>query len=228
MAAWLRASYGLHSGAPLIVNDTAAHAALGGRYEAFRGFAFYSGHYGRDIFEAVRDGHQTVTNFRDPVRRLVSLYNYFRFAVPDSETVRTHPAFGCVRAAKALGIEAFLLSDEPAVTLYTRNYHVRQLTWSGFEDRADLGAAKALVESMSWFFVAEDAEASLIRAAEWLGRPVPPIERLNQTSAHGERVEQLSSAFEEAVRDRNALDCALYDHAIALVRPQITLNSRRA
>src|ERR1700730_11586263 len=66
---------------PLIENTKVEHDGLSGDYGRFRGYDLYAGHYGRDIFSAVNDGHAWTTNFRHPVTRLISLYNFFRFIV---------------------------------------------------------------------------------------------------------------------------------------------------
>ena len=38
---------------PIIENDKDEHERLRGEYAQFRGYDYYGGHYGRDIFEAV-------------------------------------------------------------------------------------------------------------------------------------------------------------------------------
>jgi hypothetical protein len=58
---------------PIIENDKVGHERLRGEYAHFRGYDYYAGHYGRDIFEAVNEGHRCVTNFRNPLTRLISL-----------------------------------------------------------------------------------------------------------------------------------------------------------
>lgn len=211
---WLSTWFPEQERAPLIVTDVERHGALNGEYESFRGYSFYSGHYGRDIFDAVVDGHAPITNFRDPVQRLISLYNFFRLAVPNTEAVLSHPRFACVQAAKRQDIRSFLLNDDPAVTLYTRNYHVRQLTLSGFEPKADLDVAMNLVSKMPWFYVAERAAASVAWAERWLGVTLPALPQSNVTPEHGDRVAGLDEALAHRVRDLNTLDCTLYDFAL--------------
>ncbi len=210
---WLSAAFPTQDQAPLIANDIERHRELGGRYESFRNYRFYAGHYGRDIFEAVEGGHVPITNFRDPVRRLVSLYNYFRLVVPATEDVLRDSRFACVQAAKSQGIESFLLNDDPAVTMYTRDYHVRQLTCSGFEFRGDLDAAKQLVSLMPWFFISEKADESMMWAESWVGETLPTLVKFNVTPEHPEKITELDGDLDHAVRQRNVLDCALYDFA---------------
>lgn len=214
---WLGSLYDTEERAPIIVNDGDRHRALAGQYDHYRGYRFYAGHYGRDIFESVGSGHKPITNFRDPVRRLISLYNYFRIVVPATDEVLTQPRFACVQAAKRQGVSEFLLNTDPAVELYTRDYHVRQLTLSGFEPVADLGIAMEMVDAMPWFFVAEMAEQSRAWAERWLQLKVPRFPRSNETPAHVEQVTNLEPAVEQLVRERNQLDYALYEFALSRI-----------
>ncbi len=71
----------VHYASPVIENSQRDHERLGGQYGRFRGFQFFAGHYGYDIFSAVNDGHCAITNLRDPATRLLSLYNYYRLQV---------------------------------------------------------------------------------------------------------------------------------------------------
>jgi hypothetical protein len=215
LSQWFSDFFSKEERAPLIVNDGDRHRALNGQYEQFRGYEFYSGHYGRDIFNAVVDGHMPVTNFRDPVQRLISLYNFFRLVVPETDEILTHPRFACVQAAKGQDVSSFLLNDDPAVTLYTCDYHVRQLTLSGFEPEADLDVAKDLVSQMPWFYVAERPEASMAWAARWLETTLPELPVSNVTPKHPDRVAGLEADVVARVRARNARDQALYDFALS-------------
>ena len=80
---------------PIIENNKVEHEELGGDYTRFRGYDLYAGHYGRDIFVTVNDGHSCVTNFRHPIARLLSLYNFFRFSVELTDERAPHRPFLC-------------------------------------------------------------------------------------------------------------------------------------
>jgi hypothetical protein len=136
----------------LIENDIGDHAKLAGDYSGFRGYEFYAGHYGRDVFEAVNDGHICITNFRHPVTRLLSLYNYFRHVVRLDARQLLHDRFHAVAAARAVSFKDFLEDDDPRVTVYTCNQHFRQLTGSPWSvsDCNDLESAIRFVDQMSW------------------------------------------------------------------------------
>ena len=67
---------------PLIENTERDHQRRAGNYRGFRGYRYYAGHYGVDIFQAVADRHDPVGNFREPAARLLSLYNFYRIQPP--------------------------------------------------------------------------------------------------------------------------------------------------
>jgi hypothetical protein len=108
---------------PIIENDKVGHEQLSGEYARFRGYDYY----GRDIFEAVNDGHWCVTNFRNPLARLISLYNYFRFDVKSSDEELRTERFHAVAFAKSVSFEEFVSSGDPHIDVYVRNAHFRQL-----------------------------------------------------------------------------------------------------
>ena len=43
---------------PIIENDKVGHERLNGEYARFRGYDYYAGHYGHDIFEVVNEGQR--------------------------------------------------------------------------------------------------------------------------------------------------------------------------
>jgi len=215
VSVWLAQQFSAEKRSPLVENGAVDHANLAGRYDDFKGYDFYSGHYGRDLFDAVRTTHLPVTNFRNPVSRLTSLYNYFRVAVPETEEVMTSPRFACVQAAKQQTFEAFLRNDDPRVSAYTRNHHTRQLTRSAWEWESDLAGAKALVDEMPWFYIAEEPDLSMAWATRWLGPGVANISRDNVTPDHAGKIGQISSDLEDLIFRFNQHDFALYEYALA-------------
>lgn len=197
--------------APLIENDVQGHAANDGDYRDFRGFDFYSGHYGAEIFEAVDDGHLTVGNFRHPVARLDSLYRYFReVQVSQAELGQRH--YAAVRLAKAASFQEFVSSDDEVVRTYICDQHARQLTGSpwALASAVDLEAAKARVDRLAWYYVCEEAAASIGWLQQVFGLDAVPA--LNVTSRVSVPDEVADVA--ELITDRNRLDLALYEHAL--------------
>lgn len=115
------------------------------------------GHYGWRDFRAVASRHLPVTNFRHPAARILSLYNYFRLAVPDTPASRTRPEYFAVRLARAVDFPTFVASDDPRVLTYTRNHHVRQLANTGWSlhEPDDLEAVCEFIDRMPWYYVCE-------------------------------------------------------------------------
>lgn len=116
---------------PRIENDATEHAERAGRYETFRGYDFYAGHYGHDIYQSVGRDIPAATNFRWPVDRVVSVYRYFRHVVELTDSQARDPRFRAVSLAKRLALDDFVTCDDPMVVLHTYDHHFRQLTGSG-------------------------------------------------------------------------------------------------
>lgn len=201
--------------APVIENDTVDHIRNAGNYQFARGFRFYAGHFGADIFRAVDDGHQVVTNFRHPVSRVGSLYRFFR-SVPIPEKDLLHPRFFAVRFARARTFEEFVLTDDPRVRVYTENHHARQLTQSPWQLQAeiDLPAAVALIDRMPCFYVCEEPERSLAWFGEQFG--LADIPRENVTPPQESSGD--TAGMSDAILAINPFDLALYDYALARLR----------
>lgn len=203
---------------PLIENSERDHERQHGDYAGFRGYRYYGGHYGYDIFEAVDDRHDIVTNFRAPAARLLSLYNFYRLEVTLPENAAQLDDLYPVLFAQQADFRSFITTDDPRIELHTRNHHVRQLTSSGwnFDSEGDLAHAKALLERMPWFYVCEHPE----RSEQW-GREVfrsrfIPLQRENVTRrSKGSlvAVTTIDAATLRAIHDKNLLDEALHAHA---------------
>jgi hypothetical protein len=204
---------------PLIENEKVQHEGLRGDYVRFRGFDLYAGHYGHDIFVVVNDGHSCVTNFRHPVDRLISLYNFFRFYVNLSDEELRTERFYAVLAAKSLSFERFVCADDPHVEVYVRNAHFRQLAnscWSletvkGFKDVC------RLIDGMPWYYVCEYPELSvrwMRRVFDWEMDQIP---RENVTGDRGDQAISLSTLDDHTYKiicRKNDLDFAIYKYAV--------------
>jgi hypothetical protein len=201
--------------APRIENDIDSHEANGGRYAGFRGYDLYSGHYGADIFRAVADGHECVTNFRHPVARIISLYRYFR-SVPVSDSDLAKPHFRAVRMAKTASLAEFVASDDELLLTYTSNHHARQLTASGWSLRpeAELEQAVSSVDRMLWFFVCEEPQ----RSHRWLSRALGIREVPTVNVTDSSTFVEVGPDLVESILERNRLDLALYNRALARLR----------
>jgi hypothetical protein len=216
---------------PLIENNMVDHEDRHGDYAGFRGFDCYAGHYGHDIFSAVNAGHQCVTNFRHPVTRLLSLYNYFRFNVQLSDEELRTDRYYAVRFAKSAHFKRFIAAGDPRVEVYVRNFHFRQLTNSCWclKSEATLEEAFRFVDSMPWYYVCEypDISAFWFRCAfDWELEEIPVI---NSTGKHGGQTTALSHLDTDTCRTiflKNELDLALYRYAVSRCLDRSCVESR--
>lgn len=195
---------------PIIENDAVGHASQSD-YRSFRGYHLYAGHYGRDIFDAVKDGHLAITNFRHPVARIVSLYNFFRDQVALDPAQLAEERYTAVRFAKEHDFRAFVACDDPRVTVYTRNQHARQLTQSPWEnDASRLARARRAVLGMACYYVCEYPDLSTMWLRDALG--LAAIGSENRTTLHGGSIDVATldrEVVEKICRD-NADDLDLY------------------
>jgi hypothetical protein len=205
---------------PLIENTQRDHENRAGQYGEFKGYRYYGGHYGHDIYAAVAAGHATVGNFRDPVARLLSLYNYYRLHVTLPDDPAAVDALYPVAMAQRLGFREFVLSDDPRLEVHTRNHQVRQLTSSAWDIRSvgDLGHATGMMERMIWFYVSERPVESQRWGRAVFGDGFAAVERENVTVRRSDGLVALARVDAETrgiIRRKNALDLALYARAKA-------------
>jgi len=216
----LRALFPAPRCGPLIVNSLVDHEQLGGEYTRFRGYDYYGGHYGRDLFDAVADGHLQVTNFRDPAARLVSHYNYFRYGRHLSPAELETQRYFALKVARSASFLEFVSSDDPRLTVYTDNPHFRQLTgscWSPEISETLLPAACRAIDEMHWFYVCEQADLSRRWADHAFSSRLPALARRNVTTGPtGDfiRLEELDARTGAIVDQRTRLDRLLYEHAV--------------
>lgn len=132
----------------------------------FAGFDFYAGHWGYEVYDALRDHHRLLTNFRDPIKRIYSLYRYWRNNVKLEDIsgldVRD---FEAVRAAHEFNFSEFIRSEREEVQLYISNFHARQLHSDGWSfcdlDHDCLAELKSRINKMDWFYIAESPDSSM-------------------------------------------------------------------
>ena len=126
----------------------------------FRGYQFYAGHYGFQTYLALREGHELITNFRSPISRIVSLYNYWRNEVPPSTLEVVHKDDAqCVFEAKEKSFSEFIRSPNKNLELYIENAHFRQLYRSNWEEDVGKFGAMQLVKwriaHLYWFLIVD-------------------------------------------------------------------------
>jgi hypothetical protein len=212
---------------PIIENDKVGHERLRGEYRPFRGYDYYAGHYGHDIFHAVNDGHRCVTNFRHPIARVVSLYNFFRFKVKLSKEELRMERYRAVALAKSVSFEEFVSSCDPDIDVYIRDAHFRQLSHScwALETTKEFDEVCRFVDAMPWYYVCEYPQMSIAwlrRAFAWnLGH----LPRENVTQAQRDQAANLATLddrIRKVIVAKNDLDLALYHYAVAQFVTRVT------
>ena len=187
--------------------------------DAPKGFDVYFGHCGYDIYQNVRDGHSLVTNFRDPIQRIHSIYRYWRFNVSSDALGRLHPDDAqVVRLAQVMPFGEFIRSDNRDVDLYISDFHFRQLYRSGWvktkKSRWAKWIVKRRIRAMPWFYIAETPQAS----ATLLGNLFPDKPDLSIPVENRSRgtVEPVSEADAKHIIGMNLLDYYIYGYALKL------------
>jgi hypothetical protein len=204
---------------PIIENDMVEHERLQGEYTHFRGYDYYAGHYGRDVFEAVNEGHRCLTNFPNPIARVVSLYNFFRFNVKLSEEELPTERFRAVAFAKSVSFEEFVSSCDPSIEVYIRNAHFRQLADScwALKTTKQFDEVCRFVDAMPWYYVCEYPQMSIAWLRRAFGWTLGRLPRENVTQAqNGQAVDlaTLDDRLQKVILAKNDLDFALYRYAI--------------
>lgn len=207
----LRDAFEVSRIAPIIENDIAGHQANSGQYHSFCGYDFYSGHYGIDIYNAVADGHISLSNFRHPIARIYSLYRYFRSIEVNMHDL-SQRKYAAVRRAKEACFADFIATDDEVISIYISDQQARQLTGSpwALQKEIDIGAAKAKIDQLAWFYVCEQSEASMTWLKEVL--LIDSISVLN-VSSQPYIPEELREC-EEIILSRNKFDLLLYEYAV--------------
>ena len=218
----LEAMYPAGAIAPLIENSPQQYRDIARNYSRFRGYAYYGGHYGYCVFEAVKDGHCLVTNFRNPVSRIFSLYYYWRNNITE-EHLQSMPEIDAafVREAKCKSFSDFIRSDNPDLRLYIDNAHFRQIRDTWYEGRVagplDFVTVLRRIVGMKWLFFTEFPSIShlaLRRAFPEL--PLSTIPVINESK--GKELEDCLSADDIAyLITRNCRDFAIYLFALILM-----------
>ncbi len=201
-----------------------------------RTYRFYSAHAGWDT--AHRLGHHIVTVLRDPVDRILSLYNFWG-TIPDEAAVmrpgnRIDPA---VRLAKTLSFEEFVLSDEPRLIGDLDNAQTFQIlannpVWArkpfaNWSDDAIRAEAEAHLAAMEAIGVTEDLAGFATALDRSLGIPLE-ITRRNVTSEKRVARESLSPEVEARLAHLTRIDRALHARvAEGTVRPRRRLIQAR-
>ena len=186
------------------------------------GYRLYIGHFGRNEAQSVLTNHVRITNFRHPVSRVVSLYNYFRNSVPMTPEVLRDPKYYAVRLAKSAAIETFVRCEDPRVTTYIRDHHFRQLCRDGWSLSLPRPPPepRSVVDGLDWIYVCEHPEISLRWGRCILEAPDLLLGRENRTQGPPQNLAETLNLSQDTFRhilEINPLDIAVYEEAVGRV-----------
>lgn len=157
---------------------------------AARGYRLVRGHYDLPYLEALGPEFFRVIFLRDPRKRLLSLYHYWRSVTP--EVLAIEDGNHAIALAHTLSLEAFLTCDDPILIASIDNIYTRRLI-GAYEHALPPDAAERAVAALArldFVGITETIDASLAALATRLGFPVPrsaPRANVTDDIAHTDR-----------------------------------------
>jgi hypothetical protein len=214
----------LGAGAVLQVRDVRAFdEELNRDPRAVDRFSAVVGHLSLPLLEAHFADCAWVTVVRDPVDRMLSQYHHFRgevgtLAASDGEAERDHDFRA--RFCAQNDLLAFVTSEDPRLTVYTRNYMTRKLAGVTRRRRAQLGekALSTAIANLSRFAAVgttDTLDAEFLPALDALaGRRGTLVDRLrrraNVSASRRSGRPPLDGDALDAIIAHNTADIALY------------------
>lgn len=187
------------------------------RWHELKKYRFVSGHFGYEVQRSVLPKHRLITNFRQPVDRIHSMYAYWRRSFDPETTTKYLPEENGPKYAHIMSFSDFVRSKTSFLSLYLDNFHTRQILHSGWLPRTisplDIFVAKRRIKNMLWFYICERETES----AAWLTSIFPKIEALPRANATDYDNGDVSLPTEEdraVILARNSADLALYQYAV--------------
>lgn len=216
LRALLAAPFDSENVAPVFLNSPYDCRSVKEISSSLYGFQFYAGHYGHDAFRALGRGHKLITNFRDPVQRIKSIYRYWRNdVVADQLQPAERPP---IDLAQRLSFSEFIRHPDPALRLYIENFHFRQLLGTGWKARSctvwDRMRVKYRITRMAWIYVQEMSKTSieLLRHTMPIYRDIT-LPSINVTSGPREPIAEADARYIASI---NRLDYEIHAFASRL------------
>ena len=190
-----------------------------GRYD------FVSGHCGYEVYRDLGSRYHLVTNFRHPVARIVSLYDYWHNNTTKAQVRRIGKLNGPA-LARRMSFTEFVNSDEEALKLYLRNAHARQLLKTPWEYwqlvPADYLKLRRQIRRMHWYYVVEYKNLS----EAWFQIRFPWLSAVELRSENVTRYKwraktKPTQADIETILRHNRYDVAIYEYAVHLLQARL-------
>jgi hypothetical protein len=184
-------------------------------------YSLFVGHFDIDFVKAVDPNGTKLTVIREPVQRVVSLYDFWRSFDPEWADLEYGEVSG-PRYARSMSFSAFIHSEDPVVADNISNLATSQLLGSRFaflkgEPQAAIRQAISTLLSFDWFTTTNRLSAAIEKLANMLNVPPPEQRQLNRTyepepGAPRSRVRRTCPTGEDVrhLAELNSLDTALY------------------
>lgn len=210
---------GGQSVAPQFLNAPCDYRVNRTKIELKETYDFYFGHYGYEIYEKLNKNYTLITNFRDPVNRIYSMYRFWRHNVPEELLSTLHKDDAdVVFLAKNLNFSEFIRIDNQDLLLYINNFHFRQIYFSGWThmkcDEEMERIVRLRIDSMPWLYVAETPEASMTLFRSCF--PEYGDVSLGQENISGGPSNPIDPADAEFLISKNLLDYAIHAYALTV------------
>lgn len=192
------------------------------------------GHCGYDFFQEVGPNYLLTTNFRHPVSRIVSLYDFWRNNTDGADLINQQTSLAnspvtviAPYLARHLSFPKFLREQHVAISIYTKNFHARQLLKTPWEywkpNRFNLLTLKRRIRRMHWFYVCEYPMLS----EAWFRIQFPtvplPLGLSHENTTNYEQKEKTIPSTDDValVLSNNWLDLAIYRFAVRLLEKRL-------
>jgi hypothetical protein len=178
----------------------------------------FAGHLDMRLVERHFAAARWATVVRDPVDRMLSQYHHFRAAAETSDAeagTEAHRFRVAFCAENDVG--AFVASEDPRITAYTRNFMTRKLAGGRARDADSPAALDRALANLGRFALVgttETLDAEFLPALDGLlgrHRVLPPLRRrANVSAARRLRRPPLDARLVAAILERNRSDAVLY------------------
>jgi hypothetical protein len=191
-------------------------------------YDLYAGHFDYDFFNHIGRNPVKLTMVRDPVARIISLYDFWRgFQTEDiCEITKEIPDNG-PRFASSVGFDAFVNEPTPFVRTHVENGMTRQLLGALYDEllcnpAEMINEAYQRLVTFDWIGITEDFNRSVQRLADLLGfQLASEIPRLNDSYAGTGRRNitptNPTGATVALIERRNSADVEIYQRALSFL-----------
>ena len=189
---------------------------LEGRLAELKRFSLFRGHYGYDICSAFTPEYITLTVLRDPLKRVVSLYNDWHSKSEESLANATDLEKSLATLAKQQPFQDFFEAEHPLIPSFFHNGQARLLARDcscDLEGNALQALAMSHLEQINFVGITEAFDLFLWLLCERFGWHYPRQFQPLNAARHSLGLEDLDDATLATIAGKNEVDLALYNRA---------------